>query len=435
MNSVDPILREAAIARVQALNAVDQDFSRAVRLVADDMRLSRSSVIRWARAKLGEAAGDGDRVQTRVLGAGPIWTSTLYLLRQYEGASGLSADEYSETPQLHPMAEGKYMSSLVALYRTGVVKEEYVKGKLRQSLDRLERTVVTQLTGVAWGLGFPFREASADEPYVITTCIVVTGLLDALEIADGDDRARLAELVKDALIWLLDGARRESWNGFDVPTFSQSIPEVVFNVVAQWSYVLNRAQDLDILPVSGGRPTDVYRGAAIAVLDQFRPNVGWTYGGLSTRLDLLHTCYIGNALLQTLPDRRDEIERALLVSTTQFLSPHGWYDRFDIVDADDALAKPRPWSSGTHRFLDGAALLGFDRPARPWSMGELLVVAAGLASSGSTSQFWARQLQPVATLTVGRYLETKQFRHSMHLAHGLAAVLEALRRDRKPLDG
>ncbi|WP_346028772.1 hypothetical protein [Arthrobacter parietis] len=344
----------------------------------------------------------------------------------------MSADEYSEAPQLHPMAEGKYMSSLAALQRTGVVKTDYSKGRLRQSVVRLERTAVPQRNGIAWGLGFSFREASANEPYVITTCIIVTGLLDAMEIADGEDRDRLAALAKGALTWLLDGARREPWNGIEVPTFSQSIPEVVFNVVAQWSYVLTRAQDIDVLPLSERNQTADHRGAATAVLEQFRPNVGWTYGELSTRLDLLHTCYIGNALLHTLPRRRDQVERALLVSTTQFLSPHGWFDRFDMLGAEDAIAQPRRWNARTHRFLDGAALFGFDRPARPWSVGELLLLAATSARSGATAQFWVRQLQPVATLAIGKYLETKQFRHSMHLAHGLAAVLEALRQDRKP---
>lgn len=435
MSSIDPTLRDVAVARVQALTTLDQNFLDAVRLVADDMGVSRSSVRGWARRKLGGESGDADGVPTRVLGADPIRTATLYLLRQYEDAGGKSADAYSQTPQIHPMAEGKYMSTLAALQRTGTVKKDFITGHMRQSLERLERTAVPQRTGIAWGLGFPFREASANEPYVITTCIVVTGLLDAMELTDGDDRGRLAGLVKDALTWLLDGACRAPWNGIEVPTFSQSIPEVVFNVVAQWSYVLTRAQELDVLPQSGGGQTGDHREAATAVLDQFRPNVGWTYGELSTRLDLLHTCYIGNALLYTLPHRRDKIDRALLVATTQFLSPQGWFDRFDVLDPDDALGRPRPWSARTHRFMDQTALFGFDRTARPWSVGELLVLAATSASSGSTSQFWATQLRPVATLAVGRYLETKQFRHSMHLAHGLAGVLEALRQNRKPHHG
>lgn len=433
MSSIDPALHDVAVVRIQALTRLDQDFPGAVRRVADDMGLSRPAVRGWARRKLGDAGPAG--VPIRVLGADAIRTAALYLLRQYEAAAGKSADEYSEAPQLHPMAEGKYMSSLAALQRTGAVKADYITRHIRHSLARLEGTAVPQRTGIAWGLGFPFREASAEEPYVITTCIVVTGLLDAMELADGDDRVRLAELVKDALSWLLDGARREPWNGIDVPTFSQSIPEVVFNVVAQWSYVLTRAQNLGVLPSSGGGQTGDHREAATTVLDQFRPNVGWTYGALNTRLDLVHTCYIGNALLHTLPERRDQVDRALLVATTQFLSPHGWFDRFDLVDAAEAIARPRLWSAGTHRFLDDATLFGFDRPARPWSVGELLVLAATSASGGSTSQFWATQLRPVATLAVGRYLGTKPFRHSMHLAHGLAVVLEALRRGQKPHHG
>lgn len=41
----------------------------------------------------------------------------------------------------------------------------------------------------------------------------------------------------------------------------------------------------------------------------------------------------------------------------------------------------------------------------------------------------------VATLTVRRYLGTKPFRRSLHLAHGLAAVREALHRDGMPDHG
>lgn len=430
MSSIDPLLRDAAVARVQALTALDRDFPSAVRFVADDMDLNKSSVRRWAYQKIGDdTGGAGDR-PTQFLGADAIRTAALHLLRQYETAGGKSVDDYFETPQVHPMAEGKYLSALAALQRTGTVKD--ITGRMRQSVIRLEQTAVPQSKGLAWGLGFPFREASAAEPYVITTCIVITGLMDAIQVADGEDRDRLVGLAGDALTWLREGAARESWEGIDVPTFSQSIPEVVFNVVAQWSHVLIRAQNLDVLPSSGERQPDDYYRAATTVLAEFQSNVGWTYGKLSTRSDLLHTCYIGNALLQALPDRREQIDRTMLVATTQFLSPHGWFDRFDVLAAEEAMARPWPWNGRTHRFLDDTVLLGFDRPARPWSVGELLVLAAASSADGSTSHFWTTQLRPMATLAVGKAFGAKAFRHSMHLAHGLTTVLESLRRDRKP---
>lgn len=148
---LNPGLRDVALARVQALNTLDENSPGAVRLVANDMGLSRSSVLRWPRRKLGGDLDDTDGVPTRVLGADPIRIAPLYPLRQYEVAGGNSADEYSEAPQLLPTAEGKYMSSLVALQGTDAVKEDYTTGHIRQCLARIEGTAVSHRT-VAHGL-------------------------------------------------------------------------------------------------------------------------------------------------------------------------------------------------------------------------------------------------------------------------------------------
>ena len=74
------------------------------------------------------------------------------------------------------------------------------------------------------------------------------------------------------------------------------------------------------------------------------------------------------------------------------------------------------------------ALVGFLKPARPWSLGEALVVAAELAADPTSGSLWRPRLRPAATAAIEAIPDAGGPRHAMHLAHGLAATFAALSR-------
>lgn len=146
MSSIDPELRETAVAQVQALNMLDKEFPGALQLVADGIGLRRPSPRRWAHHNLG---GDGcgtHGVMTQMLRAEPTHAAPIHLLSGYEAAEAKNTDDSPEPLRGQPMAESKHLSCLAALQRTGTASN--LTNCMQQSLGPLGGTAVRLVHGL-----------------------------------------------------------------------------------------------------------------------------------------------------------------------------------------------------------------------------------------------------------------------------------------------
>lgn len=345
------------------------------------------------------------------------------LLASYEAVDGVGADQHDATPRHHAMAESRYLGAVTALRRSGLLGADQVGAAVARSVHRLEHSRVRAAEGEsAWGLGFAYGTTPADEAYTITTAQVCHALLEAQEVIVGALRGRVDALAGEAVRWLTGSCPTVALDGADVPLYSRANPRPVHNATAYWVNALAVA-------TAAGYPVPVDTAAtARLLLGRAVPEVGWTYDDGSTRADLLHTCYILLGLMAALPVEDAAAVDALgLASISQFLSPVGLRDHFDVVPLQAAMAEPRPWNRRLVRVAGGNALSGFDTSARAWSVGELLVLAARASRRPHVGPVWRAQLRWLSGVAVGDHPADGPFRHTMHLAFGLASALEALR--------
>ncbi|MBZ2196457.1 hypothetical protein [Occultella gossypii] len=344
------------------------------------------------------------------------------LLDTYQGMDGFSTDEHHDEVQQHPMAEAKYVLACVEMFRSSLMSEDELTTRMVESLTRLEAHRVCDAGVTGWGLGFAYDAGSADETYVITTALVLHALHSVVRFAPAAAPPGWHELLRSATGYLLRAARLETSDG-DLIAYSPGNALPTYNVTAMWSGVLTQ--------VVGPRHPDAasIRQVASDLLGRRIPGGGWTYGPGSSRADLLHTCYIGVGLTMALADRTDELDRMLLEDILRFSRAPIWVDRYDVHALSDLLTGQVPGLKRTVHVVDGNALVGFDAPARSWSMGELLVVISEAAARPTTGRYWMTQLRPLARSTIDEQLPETWFRHSMHIAHGLASTLRVLRAD------
>lgn len=343
------------------------------------------------------------------------------LLTTYRATEGYSTDEYHAAALQHPMAEAKYILACVEMYRARLFSKSELSNRMTEAIDRLRtRRLEPDTGGYAWGLGFEFSSAPANEPYVITTTLVADALWSLIsaapQVASDDWHRHLAETVT----YLLNVRKVETDTGTLV-AFSPNNSALAYNVTAMWAAVLSRC-----LPSDHSEQPSLRR-IGEDLLKRRLVDAGWPYGPHSVRADLLHTCYVGVALSILLPDRTDVLDPWFVQDVLRFRTNRGWSDRYDMYDASDLLAGSIPGIQRSARLEGDQALIGFDVPARTWSIGELLVLASAAAGRTSTGTYWRRQLRPLAREAIATCLPEPRARHGMHLAHGLAATLRAIR--------
>jgi len=119
-----------------------------------------------------------DQSQPRAVSLADIRDQALVLLDRYEESAGISpADDYDDVPRVHPMAEAKFMLACVELAESGAMSRVVTRRRVCASLDRLREMNVSEDSGTAsWGLGFPYRNLPASEPFAITTAMVLSAL-------------------------------------------------------------------------------------------------------------------------------------------------------------------------------------------------------------------------------------------------------------------
>src|SRR5690606_32880946 len=106
------------------------------------------------------------------------------------------------------------------------------------------------------------------------------------------------------------------------------------------------------------------------------------------------------------------------------------FDHLPMVSALERLAKAK---SAFGRFSESGSTIWSNHPARPWSVGEALVTTAWFSRHGVYRTVWRNLGWKLLNLT-GLRLKSRmpfewksQFRHAMHVAHGLAVTIEAER--------
>jgi len=359
----------------------------------------------------------------------------LGLLDAHHRAGATSADPYEPSPTYHAMADGKFLSALAVARTLDLVDEKAYRAMLEAAEARLAEHSVEppRSETAAWGLRFGFGGCGPEEPYLITSAVVVHGLLDH----HGELRTDLEER---AIRWLARYPWRDSISvdgeTITLPRFSPNTPKLVVNAVAYWAAALHRSGRE--LPDAIARSL---HGSGAWLESRFHQAGGWTYTDESPRVDLLHQCYILASALRLLP--RAACERMALSILPRFHTASGWIDKIDLVDEAQALdAAAR--SGGVSISSAGSTwIVAHHDPARPWSLGELAVVLSQLAAEGPRASYWRALLKRLgATIAdaveradpLGAPPESLHLRHLAHLAHGIACILESFAEERRALD-
>lgn len=348
-------------------------------------------------------------------------------LNSYESNQGVGADAYCDAPQCHPMAEGKYLQALAVLRSAGLISISHFQQRSLDACARIETNAHKFIEGISWGLGFSWRNLSATEPFLITSAIVTRGLLDCYcQGLVSDQSTNLLRLGWAGLkAWIRELSIPVNEEHIALPVYSPNIREPVYNAAA---YAL---ATLRLIDESEGRvpsSTDTLR-----VMEWIRARrvagLGWPYSPTSPVVDLLHQCYILNALADVFGARSIEQECAEMLG--QFAGPCCFADAMRLVMAREESANARDilWL----RPLGDCHVELLPKPARLWSLGELLVLLSRLGLEGKHSEAWVRQGRRVAEVIVSRLsaeedTEARYPRHVMHAVHGLACYLALLRK-------
>lgn len=336
-----------------------------------------------------------------------------YLLTEHHALGGAGPDDYCDGDTVHPMAEAKFLSALalVPRERLSLSFEEMADA----SLSRLASSGIGDNEQTGWGLGFAWGEHPEDIAYVITTSMVARATHDLQGASTGALSKGAQELKTRAVSWLLDSDLLTQVDGVSVPRYSISQDLVAYNVVAQWAAAISIA--------GTAFPEAARRGheAATWVHKQRIVGAGWPYAANSKRYDLLHACYVASGLLDVLTDQ-DGLPREVTEAVVAFQARSQWLDKFDLdsrADFEDGLVPPKGRSvtkMGEH------VLMKFAAPARAWSLGELLLVIAQLNQFPQERRYWRERTRSALGHASSLARVERRPRHSMHLAHGLAAV-------------
>lgn len=355
------------------------------------------------------------------------------LLNFYRQMNGLGVDPYHDKKIIHPMAEGKYLMALASLKRAELISSNNYDRWLGDSIRRLESSVLQLESGcLGFGLNFPYKNAAADEPYLITTSIVVNGLIESYELAQ--DKNVVDKLLYGCLVWMTKGLERitvQSSPKLSVPIFSPHNKRVIFNAVAYWARVVQRAGEIGLIS-----PDMQSTRLAKWMLKKHIPGLAWKYDAQSTRIDLVHQCYILNSLLELLPEKIRIVEKKAIQTISHFTVPYGLIDKFDIKPVEEAIQVIISSGSVFCHINSDRAIVFHSETARLWSQGELMSTLATLFTKGDYRDYWMKLLKRNSVLVIGiladESLEAKEknlwFRHTMHLAHGLSRALEVLRK-------
>lgn|GEM_PF-3095671 len=359
----------------------------------------------------------------------------LDLVDRYHGAQGIGPDAYSATPLSHPMADAKFLLSLVALLNTKIISPQKFVQYAAPVAPRLESARINVFgSGAAWGLGFGFRNLPVREPYLITSALVVealsaviaTGLLDLdFEPLHEDGARALAS-------WLQYWVQPYPGKALALPQYSEHLREPVINTAAYAFGVAAR---------SGSGPLGHQAAEArekLSMIAELRiRGIGWQYSASSKVVDLMHQCYTINAFPPDMCPMIDEWHADLV---SLFDGGINYLDACTLITDESELASS--YELPIVRRMDGRCVRVERKPARLWSLGELLLSLSrrgGLIEDELRRSQWKRTANRVA-IHVLELLDTHSeeagfVRHSMHGLHGIVELLALHRSGMRASDG
>jgi hypothetical protein len=324
------------------------------------------------------------------------------------------------------MADGKFLRALVELRSAAIINETAFLRAADAAVKRIEAQALPGFGGgVAWGLNFPWEDRPVTEVYLITTALVIRGLLDLRRhAASAVDEQLLNSATASILSW-----PRADFRGMSAPIYSVHIPRPVFNTIGQWLIVVDR---LNLQKDSGVRTDDFISFLESTLVREH----GWVYEPGSRRIDLLHCCYT----LEAYAHFTDiQASRSLLLQIAgAFARDDGFIDAVDILPWSEAVERRSPTGL---RFMESFAVLQSSRDARPWSIAELMVrLTDNYAADKPVIRGLARhiagcilaQLEDEGTGAIF-HNGNMRARHAMHILHGLASLLRVEREKRQQL--
>jgi hypothetical protein len=348
-------------------------------------------------------------------------------LYAYEKNQGVGPDAYCEAPQCHPMADGKYLQALAVLRCTGLISIPHFQQRSLDACARIEKSAIKFEDGISWGLGFSWRNLPTNETFLITSSIVSRGLLDChCQGLLSDQAANLLRLAGSGLKeWIKNLSMLVGEKYLSLPVYSPNIREPIFNAAAYALGTLKIINEFEgLASISSGTLNKMKWIKSRRVI-----GLGWPYSPTNPVVDLLHQCYILNSLADVFGVQSVEKECAEMVG--QFAGPCCYADAMRLVMSKEEFVSKRdiPWL----RSLGDLQIEALPKPARLWSLGELLVLLSRLGEEGKNSEAWIRQGRQVAEMIVSQLsaeddVEAQYPRHIMHAVHGLASYLALLRK-------
>lgn len=351
----------------------------------------------------------------------------LGLLADHHKTRGIGSDAYHAALVFHPMAEGRFLAAIAASARTGLITPTQFQAMAAASAKRLAKRATPFGEGLGWGLEFGYRGLGGREPYLITTAMVAEGLIELSDLLpDVSLLTELREQVLDGMAgWFRDASVFNADLGIPLPVYSPNLRRPIVNAAA---YCLGT--------LLSGRPqdpsADQWRSALACVAKGRLPGIGWPYEPDSSIVDLLHQCYILNALGMGLPAElwnSPQADLAAVETVSLFWDPSG---SLDVAVLHEHPELP-PRNPGTLRRIGNSFVTMKPKPARLWSLGELLVTLSSRIAdhSDSSAARWRYYAQPVCEAVLSRLAsdttEAHFPRHQMHAALGLARYMEAVR--------
>lgn len=376
-----------------------------------------------------EGVTSGERPQNL---AARARVALISLLDDYHQAGGCGPDAYHDIPISHPMADGRFLAAAATAARTRLIPMGQLRSMAKAALLRLDQAALPFAGGLGWGLGFDHGASDQREPFLITTAMIAEGLIElAPLLPDQPLAARLRDASQDALrTWCRTESALNADLGMELPIYSATIRRPILNAAIYAISVLAR---------SAARSENVASADLISSLrrirDLRRPGIGWLDDPESPVIDLLHQCFILNSLSAGLPaDLRNMAaeDLAMVETLSLFSALPGFLDTASLV-RDPELP---PTGGVVLRPIGDAFLAIRPKPARLWSLGELLVALSWRIegrSDGRTGQ-WRAYAAPACEALLARLaegdVETTFPRQQMYAAFGLARFLAALRGDR-----
>ena len=335
-------------------------------------------------------------------------------LDAYIRKDGVSIDAYYDKPCFHPMAEGKYLSSLSELFSTDKITKTFFENKVNVGIKRLKNNS-TSLQGenICWGLGFKYKKGSINEPYLITTAVILSGLNSIIDLGiQSPETLSLQNSAIRSLEYWLKNFTVKVDKKIDFPKFSLSVGEPVFNP--------------GIFAISISKNPLLHEEVSDWIQSHYHPKLGWSYSPGNHRIDLLHQAYILNSFAKL--NGAKSVEQKTIDLIGQFSNFDGFIDSGDFhakVEGlfDSKIPLVRAVGDGYFEVIP--------KSARLWSLGELLVLVSKLSQHGEHKKSWINFGRKISCLILNNLdsnnPEVNYYRHTMHAIHGLSSFLASMR--------